>query len=56
MEFAQEIRNRRQISLLILSESINFCQLLFSLKASENLWFYDDFKCVCVCVGGGGIS
>ena len=38
------IKDRLQISLLILSEFKRINWLLFPLKSSENLWFSDDFR------------
>ena len=38
------LRDRRKISLLILSEFRRINLVLFPLKMSENLWFSDDFR------------
>ena len=39
-----QVRDRRQISLLILSEFERINSLLFPVKSSKNLCFLDDFK------------
>ena len=38
-----DTKDRLRVSLLVLSEFKSINQLLFPLKASENLWFFDDF-------------
>ena len=38
------LRDRCQISLLILSKFKQINQLRFPLKSSENLWFPDEFR------------
>ena len=39
-----QVRGCLLISLLILTEFEGINQLLFPLKSSENLWFFEDFR------------